>query len=96
MVITLAILGKCILIEKLSDWKWRMHIYTPGWHTFDFVTFVSLSVPSVSPPGAGGVPSGDSLLGRARCGGGAALSLLLQRVCGCFGVPFWHGRHPAV
>src|SRR5882757_3457903 len=32
------------MIEKLSVWKWSMHIHTPGWHTFYFITFVSLSV----------------------------------------------------
>ena len=43
--IVFAILGKCIMISKFSVWKWRMHIQTPGWHTVDFITFVSLSVP---------------------------------------------------
>jgi len=43
--IALAILGKCIMIEKLSVWMWRMHIHTPGWLTSDFITFVPLSVP---------------------------------------------------
>jgi len=32
------------MIEKFSVWKWRMHIHTPGWHTFYFITFVSFSI----------------------------------------------------
>ena len=43
--IALAILEECIMIEQLSVWKWRMHIHTPGWHTFNFINFVPLSVP---------------------------------------------------
>src|SRR5882757_1002607 len=32
------------MIEKLSVSKWRMHIHAPGWHTFYFITFVSICV----------------------------------------------------
>jgi hypothetical protein len=39
--IAIAILGKCIVIGKLSVWKWRMHINTPWmayllFHNFRF------------------------------------------------------------
>jgi len=39
----LAILGICIMIEKLSVEKRRMYIYTPGWRTFYFITFMSIT-----------------------------------------------------
>ena len=52
----------------------------------------------MSPAGTGGVPGGDGLPGRgaAGSGGGASVPLRLERVCGFFAVPFWHGRQPAV
>jgi len=42
--IALAILGICIMTEKLSVGMWRMYIHTPGWHTIYFITFISVSV----------------------------------------------------
>jgi len=44
MFIVNAILGICIMIENLSIGKRRMYIHTPGWHTFYFITFISVSV----------------------------------------------------
>ena len=32
------------MIEKLSVWKRRMYIHTPGWHTFYIITFISVGV----------------------------------------------------
>jgi len=45
-------------------------------------------------PGRSGVGSGVRTLRRA--GGGAHVPSRLQRVCGFFAVPFWHGRQPDV
>jgi len=42
--IALAILGICIMIEKLSVRMQRMFIHTPGWHTIYFITFMCISV----------------------------------------------------
>jgi len=44
ILITLAILGICIMIEKWSVGKRRMYIHTQGWHTFYFTTFMSVTV----------------------------------------------------
>jgi len=51
-----------------------------------------LWVVSLSSGGAGGVPG----LGGAGHGGGAAVHLHLQRVCGFFVVPLWEGRQLSV
>jgi len=82
------------MIEKLSVWKWRMNIHTPGWHTFDFITFY----PSLSPSGTGGIPGGGGLPGggAASSGGGEPVPLRLQRVSRFFAVPLWHRRQPGV
>jgi hypothetical protein len=69
------------MIEKLSVWKWRMHIHTAGWHTFYFITFVSVRVTWWH----GGIP-GE---GAAGSRGGAAVQLRLHRVCEFFAEPLW-------
>jgi len=44
IIITLAILGICIMIQKLCVGMPRMYINTPGWHTFNFITYSSVCV----------------------------------------------------
>jgi len=44
ILIALAILGICIMIEKWSVGTQRMYIHTQGWHTFYFITFLSVTV----------------------------------------------------
>jgi len=61
------------------------------------------SAPEVLPVvagGAGGVPGGCGVGSAGRtlgwAGGGAPVSLCLQRVWGFFAVPFWHAGQPEV
>ena len=58
-------------------------IYT---HLDGIPSIASLSFPSASPGGAGGVLGG----GAAGSGGDAAVALCLQWVTGFFAVPLWH------
>jgi len=54
----------------------------------------------VLPVGAGGVPGGGGVSSEIRslrwAGGGAPVSVRIQRVCRIFAVPFWQGRQPDV
>jgi len=56
----------------------------------------ALEVVPVGAGGAGGMQGGcgvgSGVRTLRRAGGGAPVTLRLQRVCGCFAVPFWQGR----
>jgi hypothetical protein len=44
ILIVLAILRICIIIEKWSVGMRRLYIHTQGWHTFYFITLMSFTV----------------------------------------------------
>jgi len=69
--------------RALGSWVWIL-IYAGG--------IPSVSELSSSPDGT----CGGSGRGGAGLGGGAPLPLHLQRVCGCFVVPFWQWRQPSI
>jgi len=64
------------------------------------LTILRSCAPEVLSVQRGGVPGRDGIGPGVCClrqlGRGAPVPLHLQHVCGFFGVPFWHGRHPGV
>ena len=91
ILITIAILGTCIMIAKLSAGKWCMYIPISGWHTFVSAQFSSLIVTGWR-GGACAIPGGTGV----GSDGVAPVRLCLQYVCWYFAVPFYQERQPCI